>query len=193
MCESTMRSIARIGMIAFCGLALVQAVGTGRSQAAGADPDESTWNKIASVLQHPRCVNCHQLETPLQGDTRRIHIPPVRRGPDGMGVGTMRCYNCHNESGNNQMAGVPGAPGWRLAPVSMLWQGLSTADLCRMLTDPESNGHRSPQAIIEHMETEKLVLWGWSPGGNREPVPISHGDFVKLMKAWVAGGTVCPQ
>jgi hypothetical protein len=180
-------------MIAFCGLALVQAVGAGRSQAAGADPDESTWNKIASVLQHPRCLNCHQLETPLQGDTRRIHIPPVRRGPDGMGFGTMKCYNCHNKSGNNQMAGVPGAPGWRLAPVSMLWQGLSTADLCRMLSDPESNGHRSPQAIIEHMETEKLVLWGWNPGGNREPVPISHGDFVKLMKAWVAGGTVCPQ
>src|SRR3984893_1685537 len=29
--------------------------------------------KIATVLQHPRCLNCHQLNSPLQGDARRIH------------------------------------------------------------------------------------------------------------------------
>ncbi len=194
-----MRSIARIGTIAIgtCGLALLFAIGaggTGRSQTAGTDSaSTTTWDRIASVLQHPRCMNCHQLETPLQGDARRIHIPPVRRGPDNMGVSTMRCHNCHNDSGNNAMSGVPGAPHWQLAPTSMLWEGLSTTELCRMLKNPELNGHRSPQALIEHMETEKLVLWGWNPGGHREPIPISHQEFIDLMKVWVSGGTVCPQ
>jgi len=91
------------------------------------------------------------------------------------------------------MSGVPGAPHWQLAPTSMLWEGLSTTELCQMLKDPELNGHRSPQALIEHMETEKLVLWGWNPGRHRERIPISHQHFVDLMKVWVSGGTVCPQ
>ncbi len=69
----------------------------------------------------------------------------------------------------------------------------STTTWDRMLKNPELNGHRSPQALIEHMETEKLVLWGWNPGGHREPIPISHQEFIDLMKVWVSGGTVCPQ
>src|SRR5580704_15551100 len=35
--------------------------------------------KIATVLQHPRCLNCHQLNSQLQGDARRIHVrQPLR-------------------------------------------------------------------------------------------------------------------
>src|ERR1700732_4522821 len=30
--------------------------------------------KIATVLQPPRCLRCHQLDSPLQGDARRIHV-----------------------------------------------------------------------------------------------------------------------
>jgi hypothetical protein len=179
-------------------LSLVAAIATsdtGWTQAADAEEAASlaAWDKIAAVLQHPRCLNCHQLERPLQGDTRRVHIPPVARGNDNMGAGAMRCHNCHNDTGNNEMSGVPGAPHWQLAPTSMLWEGLSTADLCRMLKNPALNGNRSPEAIIEHMNTEKLVLWGWNPGGRREPIPISHRDFVGLLKVWVSGGAVCPQ
>ncbi len=183
---------------AFVGIWLVFAVSNSNpvqaeTAATGEANSLAAWDKIVTVLQHPRCLNCHQLETPLQGDSRRVHIPPVRRGPDNMGVGTMRCHNCHSDTGNNVMSGVPGAPHWQLAPASMLWEGLSTAELCRMLKDPELNGHRSPEAITEHMETEKLVLWSWNPGGHREPIPISHQEFVNLMKVWVSGGSVCPQ
>ena len=153
----------------------------------------AAWRKISDVLIHPRCLNCHQLTTPLQGDKRRVHAPPVVRGADNMGIGTMRCHNCHNDSGNNQLSGVPGALHWQLAPVSMLWEGLSTGDLCRMLKDPVRNGHRTPKALVEHMETEHLVLWGWNPGGHRDPVPLPHKNFVEQMKIWVASGTVCPR
>ena len=194
-----MRLYSRGGMAIFClsALSLVVSIvtsDTGWTQAAGTEEAAglAAWDKIAAVLQHPRCLNCHQLTTPLQGDKRRVHIPPVVRGADNMGAGTMRCHNCHNDSGNNQLSGVPGALHWQLAPVSMLWEGLSTGDLCRMLKDPARNGNRTPEALVEHMETEHLVLWGWNPGGRRDPVPLPHKDFVEQMKIWAAGGTVCP-
>jgi hypothetical protein len=34
----------------------------------------AAWNNIAAVLQNPRCLNCHQLDSPLQGDSRRVHM-----------------------------------------------------------------------------------------------------------------------
>lgn len=152
----------------------------------------SAWTQIVSVLRHPRCLNCHQAVVPLQGDSRRLHIPLVVRGADNHGVGAMTCANCHNASGNNDTAAVPGAPHWQLAPRSMLWQGLSVRQLCEQLKDPKRNGNRTPAMMIEHMETEALVLWSWKPGAGREPVPMPHDQFVGHMKTWVAGGTPCP-
>jgi hypothetical protein len=81
---------------------------------------------------------------------------------------------------------------WALAPASMLWQGLSSGDLCRRLKNPALNGKRSAQALVEHMENDQLVRWGWNPGEGRQPVPIPHKEFVNLMKIWVAGGSACP-
>ncbi|SDR25017.1 hypothetical protein SAMN05444161_2377 [Rhizobiales bacterium GAS191] len=174
-------------------LLILWTTGEGLGQTAGESESLAAWSKIAGVLQHPRCLNCHQLESPLQGDERRAHIPRVIRGADNHGVGAMRCGDCHNDSGNNPTSRTPGAPHWQLAPVSMLWQGLSVGDLCRMLKDPARNGNRQPSALVEHMESEPLVLWGWDPGAGRQPAPIPHQEFVELMKVWVAGGTACPQ
>jgi hypothetical protein len=171
---------------ALSGSAWAQTAATGERGSLAA------WDKISSVLTHPRCLNCHQLNTPLQSDGQRVHVPAVVRGDDNMGVGPMRCSNCHSDRGNNQGTGVPGAPHWQLAPASMVWQGLATGDLCRMLKDPARNGNRAPQALVEHVETEPLVLWGWIPGGRREAVPLPHKDFVEQMKVWVAGGAACP-
>jgi hypothetical protein len=155
----------------------------------------AAWDRIAAVLQHPRCLNCHQQNVPLQGDTRRLHIPLVVRGTDDHGVGAMRCGNCHNEKENNEASGVPGAGGpgdWSLAPVSMLWQGLSSEDLCRMLKDSAGNGNRDGPKLIHHMETDPRVQWGWNPGSARTKVPIPRDEFIDQMKTWVAGGMVCP-
>jgi hypothetical protein len=166
-----------------------------RTEMATADDQSASlaaWDQIAAVLQHPRCLNCHQLNSPLQGDTRRVHIPRVVRGPDDQGVGAMRCRNCHNNMGNNPTSGTPGGLDWQLAPVSMLWQGLSSGDLCRAVKDPKHNGNRDGAALIRHMEDEPLVLYGWNPGKGREPVPIPHEKVVEYMKIWVAGGLACP-
>lgn len=164
----------------------------GQSEAPGEAESLEAWQRIASVLQHPRCINCHQVAVPLQGDAGRVHVPPVVRGPDDHGVSAMRCGNCHNEVGNNPTSGTPGAPHWALAPVEMQWQGLSVAELCAQLKDPARNGGRSPGALLEHMTDDPLVGWGWQPGAGREPVPIAREDFAALMQTWVDGGTACP-
>jgi hypothetical protein len=167
---------------------IAKAVDTeGRAHGIGA------WEQIRSVLQHPRCLNCHQVDVPLQGDERRLHVPLVHRGKDNLGDVGMRCTNCHNKSGNNDTSRTPGAPPWSLAPLSMLWQGLSDGDLCRMLKDPARNGHRDGAKLLEHMESEPLVLWAWNPGAGRTTPPIGHDQFVGQMKIWIDAGTPCPE
>jgi len=184
------RAALAAGLLSACALPLMGA--------RGAEPTPSqvaslaAWQKIIAVLQHPRCLNCHQAEMPLQGDARRPHLPRVVRGPDGHGVSAMRCGDCHNDSGNNDGARIPGAPHWQLAPAAMVWQGLSSGDLCRQLKDPQRNGGRALGGLVEHMDREPLVLWGWAPGAGREPVPLPHPEFVAQMKVWAVGGAVCP-
>jgi hypothetical protein len=163
------------------------------AQAANRAESLAAWTQIQAVLQHPRCLNCHQLDAPLQGDARRPHIPLVVRGPENQGVSAMKCANCHNAMGNNPTSRTPGAPHWQLAPVSMLWQGLSGGALCRSVKDPQKNGKRSLEDIVTHMGTDKLVLWGWDPGAGREAVSLGHDEFMKQVHVWVAGGAACPQ
>lgn len=181
-------------ILAVIGIAL-SSTGAARTAAAPADDQAASlaaWNEIATVLQNPRCLNCHQLDSPLQGDSRRAHIPHVVRGPDNQGVGAMRCGNCHNNMGNNPTSGTPGGLHWQLAPVSMLWQGLSSGDLCRAVKDAKRNGNRDGAALVKHVEDEALVLYGWNPGKGREPVPVPHEKVVEDMRIWVAGGMACP-
>ena len=40
-------------------------------------------------------------------------------------------------------------------------------------------------------DSDKLVLWGWSPGPGRDPVSIPHDAFVAKFKQWVAAGAPC--
>jgi hypothetical protein len=169
------------------------------------------WGRIVTVLQHPRCLNCHQQDYPLQGDDRHVHVPTVMRGrveyklsacdDRGLGVDAMGCAACHNGSGNNETSGTPGGGGdglWSLAPARMTWQGLSSEDICKRLKDPKRNMSvdrceiRAGHDLVEHMATEPLVVWAWQPGGNRTPIPIPHDVFVDLMKIWVEGGMPCP-
>ncbi len=163
--------------------------------AAQADqtPGADAWSKIESVLHHPRCMNCHQATSPLQGDDGHAHSPTVARGADGTGAGSMHCAMCHKPSGNDPMTGAPGAKDWRLAPTTMIWQSKSSAELCALLKDPKSNGDRNGAQLIAHMDVEPLVLWGWAPGDKRAPVPLGHKEFITAMRAWVAGGMPCPK
>ncbi len=147
--------------------------------------------EAGKVLQHPRCLNCHPGgDRPSQG-TGHPHQPPVQRGADGFGVTTMRCTTCHRET-NFDPGRVPGVPGWHLAPASMGWQQRSLAEICAQVKDPARNGGRSPDEIVQHVSTDPLVGWAWSPGADREPAPGTQASFVALIKAWAESGAACP-
>ncbi len=149
---------------------------------------------MAPVLQSPRCVNCHTATTfPEQGDDRHRHIMAIVRGTDGHGAPSLQCQACHRAV--NSAAGVPGAPDWHLAPLSMAWEGLSAAELCRSLFDP-AHGAMQPAQFIAHLHTD-LVQWAWSPGvglggHERTPPPMPRDQFLALASAWIAAGAACP-
>jgi hypothetical protein len=69
-----------------------------------------TFEPIASVVMHPRCINCHQDQSPRQGDARTVHVPLVVRGKDGHGAPTQPCQTCHQTT-NTADGFVPGEPG----------------------------------------------------------------------------------
>ena len=160
----------------------------------GTDPPAvvplATFDPIASVLTHPRCMNCHQDQSPRQGDARTVHLPLVVRGKDDHGAPTLQCQTCHQTT-NTAGGFVPGVTNWRLAPLSMLWQGRSSLQICEQMKDPVRNGGRhTGEQIIEHMKTDPLVLWAWNPGARTTP-PLSHEKFVEALEAWVKAGMPC--
>src|SRR5438132_5723267 len=195
-----MRPVAALiaGALTSALLALLPAQPS-RSQAGGeAQPSAAAFATVASVLMSPRCQNCHTLtEFPRQGDDRHPHLFNVRRGSADHGAPGLPCSACHGQA-NNATSGVPGAPEvWRLAPVSMGWEGLSAMELCRHLNDPLLNGHRSGAEIIEHLKSP-LVMWSWSPGidprGRPRSVPaIAYADFIGAAETWVTTGAACSQ
>jgi len=126
----------------------------------------------------------------LQGDRGWQHIPKVARNATELGDGSPACARCH--AGDGPATGIPGVPGWRLAPIEAAWQGLSTAQLCLAIKSPKTNGGRDLPELIKHLDEDALVLWGWQPGAQRTPPPISHKEFVELARYWVGTGAACP-
>lgn len=157
------------------------------------------FETVREVLQHPRCQNCHiPGDAPLQYDEGIPHAMNVRRGDDGLGLVGMECSSCHQTRNLPAPYGSPappGAPNWHLPPenMKMVFIGLSSAELCRVVKSPASNGGKSAEQLVEHVAEDKLVLWGWDPGGQRAPVPVPHAQFVSAFKEWVAGGMPCPE
>ena len=162
----------------------------------------AAWQKVYSVLTSPRCINCHTATNyPQQGDDRHRHFANVIRGPAGKGVPGLNCLSCHQET-NADSTGVPGGHNWHLAPLSMRWQDandqlLSSAAVCRALTDSAKNNGLDGPGLLKHHEEEPLVLWAWNPGmrpdGSRRTLPpLSHAEFVAATRTWVEAGTPCP-
>ena len=163
----------------------------------------AAWDQVYSVLVSPRCINCHTATNyPQQGDDRHRHFANVVRGPEGKGVPGLNCISCHQDR-NADSTGVPGGPNWHLAPLSMQWQDiddrpLSSAAVCRAVTDPAKNEHMDGPALLKHHTEAELVLWAWNPGTRpdgtaRTTPPLSHDEFVAATRAWVEAGTPCPK
>jgi hypothetical protein len=147
--------------------------------------------EIGRVLLHPRCANCHPGDdVPHQGDAHEPHEPPLVAGAT-LGVPAMRCGTCHQDR-NAELARVPGAPGWKLAPASMAWLGRSLSDVCAQLIDPARNGRRTLAAVRDHVAHDALVAWGWAPGADRAPAPGSQRELADLFQAWIDTGAACP-
>lgn len=167
----------------------------GETAAAGPASSLAGWQVLYPVLQHPRCVNCHPAgDAPLQGDAQLPHSQFVQRGPDGRGMYALRCGDCHQSTNLPGEHLPPGTPNWRLPhrDEPLVFQGRSSAELCRQLKDPEHNGHQSLEQLYAHMAGDPLVLWGWDPGPGRTPVPTPHAEVVAAMRAWIDGGCDCP-
>lgn len=160
-----------------------------------ADPARSAaaFRRFAAVLRHPRCMNCHtSTDFPRQGDERRRHDQFVQRGPHDHGAIGMECSACHQHI-NQRTNGIPGAPGWALAPLTMAWEGLDDTQLAEQLKDPKRNGHRSLEALYDHMAHDELVGWAWKPGGNRQPPPLSREEFASAVREWIDTGAITPR
>lgn len=174
----------------------------GQRAAAGRGQGLASWEQVYSVLTHPRCINCHTATNyPQQGDDRQRHFANVVRGPEGKGVPGLNCVSCHQET-NVDSTGVPGGHDWHLAPLSMKWQDrndnpLSSAAICRAVTDRSKNGGLDGPGLLKHHEEALLVLWAWNPGRRldgttRALPPLSHEEFVAATRRWVEAGTPCP-
>lgn len=164
----------------------------------GSTASADAFATVARVMRSPRCQNCHTLtDYPRQGDDRHRHLFRVARGPADHGAAGLPCSSCHGKS-NNAASGVPGADeNWRLAPLSMGWDGLSTNELCEHLKDPRHNGNRTGDQVINHLRST-LVRWAWSPGTDRTgqartTPPIPYDEFVMDAEIWMRSGAECPK
>ncbi len=189
----------RLPLALAAALILTFAESTGRAQTSNVE-SQALFSRIATVLKSPQCMNCHTDAAhpfPRQGDDRHRHLFNVMRGPSDAGAPGLHCGTCHQDK-NNAASGVPGAPGWHLAPLSMAWEGLSDGEICRAILDPTRNGQRNAAALADHLTHDALVNWAWAPGTDhngrpRTPPPITHEELNRTVERWFATGASCPQ
>ncbi|MBX3154943.1 MAG: hypothetical protein KF773_03000 [Deltaproteobacteria bacterium] len=180
--------VAVVGVVG--ALAFAEAPAADRA-AAG----KRAFATVASVLQSPRCRNCHPAgDAPLQGDRGVPHAMNISRATVAAGVPCTACHQERNSEAIGIPGGPPGAPHWGLPPAKtpMTFEGRSAGALCEQLKDPARNGNRTLPALLEHVTHDPLVLWGWNPGGKRTTPPVPHAAFVEAFGTWVASGGACP-
>jgi hypothetical protein len=183
------------GTVLLCGAAAAPSPVSNASKETAA---LAAFDTIQTVLQHPRCQNCHiPGDAPLQFDAGLTHAQNVKRGPMGKGVPGLPCSACHGMVNPPATYGAhmpPGAPDWHLPPPErkMIFIHQSKADLCATIKDTKRNGGKDLAALLEHVSHDKLVLWGWNPGVGRAPVSVPHDAFVASFKTWIDGGAPCP-
>ena len=152
------------------------------------------FDTIYSVLQHPRCVNCHFVgEVPRVGDDSRLHDQNVMRGRFSTGRAAMECHTCHKQ-GHIEFPGTPpgvASDNWRAAPRSMIFEGKSKVDLARQLKSIRRRDMRG-ERLAQHFHTSDFVKYGWNPGLGRRPVDIGYDAFLTAVGTWVDAGMPLP-
>lgn len=152
------------------------------------------FKQVYTVLMSARCMNCHPSgDIPLQGDDSHLHTMFPKRSIDGKGIYAMKCSNCHQPANTPGLHTPPGNPNWHLPPAAMkmVFQGRTPRQLAKQLIDPNLNGHKDIQKLIEHAD-DGLVLSGWNPGEGRKLPPMSHAAFKKAWITWLTTGAFAP-
>jgi hypothetical protein len=197
----TRRSISPL----FVFVALSSAACAARSGSTAGEPSSpgveeglAAFETVRSVLQHPRCQNCHPAgDAPLQGDDGHVHLQNVLRGPEGRGMIGAECTTCHGIANAPESYGAhipPGnVKGWHMPPPEqpMVFVGLKPGVLCEQIKDPAHNGGKDMAALREHLD-DPLVLWGWEPGLGRAPVSVPRTTFIEAWETWARAGAPCP-
>src|SRR5262249_13765150 len=159
------KRFSSIGIGILVGALVLGTIGAA-SAATSHEAALAAFDTVQTVLQHPRCQNCHiPGDAPLQFDEGLAHNQNVQRGALGLGAPGLPCSTCHATANPPASYGAhmpPGAPGWRLPPPGhkMVFIGLSKGDLCTRLKDTKENGGKDMKALLEHVSHDKLVLWG---------------------------------
>ncbi|WP_394152922.1 hypothetical protein [Loktanella salsilacus] len=164
------------------------------------------FDRIYDVVSHPRCANCHTGPDNIpmwyggKAGPARPHGMNINAGQSRIGVETLTCATCHTTS--QDLGSDPHAPpraglDWQLAPVEFEWFAKTPAQICAQLSDPDRNGGRDWMGLAEHLVDDAghrgFVLWGWNPGGEREPAPFTLQAHVNDILQWGASGMPCPQ
>jgi len=162
------------------------------------DSAAAAFETIRSVLQHPRCQNCHPAgDAPLQGDDSHVHLQNVKRGPTGRGLVGEECSTCHGPANPPSSYGAHVPPGstdeWHMpAPeMKLVFVGLAPRALCEQLKDRSRNGGKDMAALRAHLDSP-LVTWGWSPGFGRAAVPTPRAKLLDAWETWASAGAPCP-
>ena len=147
----------------------------------------AAFNAVYTVLQSPRCLNCHPAgDVPLQRDSGEPHGMRVTRHSADVGLA---CSTCHRPIGIDLPHLPPANRVWRMPPASQAFQGRSPRELCLQLQGAATS---DPVAFLHHVRDDSLVAWGWSPGAGRTVPPLTHTEFVAAVAAWMEGGVACP-
>lgn len=165
----------------------------------------AAWQRIESVVTHPRCTNCHvEAGAPPMWSGPEFPAPVphgmnIQAGESRIGAEFLPCQSCHTTSvAPNTVPHAPPHAGleWQLAPAEFVWFGIAGAEICAQLSDPARNGGRDGAGLVEHIlhdaESTGFITWGFDPGPGREPAPGGLQAHLDDMATWVAAGMPCP-
>lgn len=193
-------AVCRLGTALFATIILATGFSAGAiAQTAQRDGALRAFEVVRSVLQHPRCRNCHiSGDVPLTGDEGVEHDQFVVRGPRGRGAAASECSSCHLNRSLPVSYGVnapPGSPDWHLPPpeTKMVFNGLSPRELCTSIKSRRATGGKNLAAMLTHIRDNKQVAWGWAPGGLRTVPPATRAETVAAFRTWMQAGAPCPE
>lgn len=145
---------------------------------------QEIFARIAEVLRHPRCINCHGAEDPFAKNTNHSGgTYDVARDEDGNADDEKtfgECQNCHSDF-----------KGWITPPPGIFFVNLDNTGLCMLLKTI------APKLLIGHFENDEgpnnpqFIAEGFKGtrgGAGDAPEPIvgvTQAQLTQLVRDWI--------